>query len=209
MRSDGLLGLSTSRSRWSSLSRIDGRARSARLVGAGLVAFSLAACSRPDATAQPEPAATAEPPAAAAPSPTVGPLAALVGETWNAAEIDWQSYEAGLAKAKAEKKPICLVLYTGWCPHCRNYSRVFDDAKVVAQAKRFVMIRVNADDHGDVAAKFQPDGGYVPRTFFLSPDGQLAADIKAPRPKFQYFFDERNPASLLEGMAEAARKFIR
>jgi thiol-disulfide isomerase/thioredoxin len=179
--------------------------RFAFLAACALHALALAACSRNDAEAKREPAAEAPP------NPTVGPLATIAaegGETWNAAQIDWQGYEAGLAKAKAEKKPICLVFYTGWCPHCRNYSRVFDDAKIVERAKSFVMIRLNADEHHDIAAKYQPDGGYVPRTFFLSPDGALAADIHAPRPKFLYFFDERNPASLLGGMEEALRKLV-
>jgi thiol:disulfide interchange protein len=176
------------------------------------LALVLPACGRSEA--KPDPDARA----AAAPNPSVGPLASLAtgtpapaaaAETWNEGAIAWQPYEAGLAQAKAEHRPVCLVLYTGWCPHCRNYSHVFEDARVVEKAKGFVMIRLNADDRQDVASKFQPDGGYVPRTFFLSPDGQLAADIHAPRPKFLYFFDERNPASLLDGMGEALRKFAR
>src|SRR5580692_10284584 len=71
-----------------------------------------------------------KPPAPAAPPARPGAPAPVV-ESWNTAQIDWQPYEAGLARAKAQKKPICLVLYTGWCPHCRNYSHVFDDPKVV------------------------------------------------------------------------------
>ena len=166
--------------------------------------LALAACGRAEADPRPEPAATAAP----EPNPTVGPLASIAaasGESWNAGQIDWQPYEGGLAKAKAEKKPVCLVLFTNWCPHCRNYSRIFDDAKVVERSKGFVMIRLDADDRQDVATKFQPDGGYVPRTFFLSPEGVLAADIHAPRPKYRYFFDERNPASILAGMEQALR----
>jgi thiol-disulfide isomerase/thioredoxin len=134
---------------------------------------------------------------------------APVVESWNTAQIDWQPYEAGLARAKAQKKPICLVLYTGWCPHCRNYSHVFDDPQVVARAKDFVMIRANADEQPAIAAKFVPDGGYVPRTFFLSPDGTLDPEIHAPRPKFLYFFDEREPRSLLAGMDTARHKLVR
>lgn len=185
--------------------------RAASIAIASMI-LALAACGRPEGDAK------ADPPApSAAPNPTVGPLASMVdsdrngtrGETWNAAQIDWQSYTAGLAKAKAEHKPICLVLYTGWCPHCRNYSKVFDDARVVDQAKRFVMIRLNADDENDVARKYQPDGGYVPRTFFLSPDGDMAADIHAPRPRYRYFFDERDPNSILGGMTAALAKFAR
>ncbi len=131
------------------------------------------------------------------------------GETWNAQQIDWQGYEAGLARAKAEHKPVCLVLYTDWCPHCRNYSHVFDDPRVVERAKAFVMVRANADQEADLAGKFAKDGGYVPRTFFLRPDGTLDADVHAPRPKFLYFFDERDPGSLLAGMDESLRKLAR
>lgn len=193
-----------------SLARSFARSIVPALAPALALGFVLVGCGRPEAKPDPAAAGTGaveEPPASIARAAPGN--AAAAGETWNAAQIDWQPYEAGLARARAENKPVCLVLYTGWCPHCRNYSRVFDDAKVVEQAKRFVMIRLNADEHQDVASKFQPDGGYVPRTFFLSPDGQLAADIHAPRPKYMYFYDERNPASLMGGMADALRKLVR
>jgi thiol-disulfide isomerase/thioredoxin len=194
------------------------------LAPAALVALlALSACGRGDA-----PGARADTTAEPAPNPTVGPLASLVpvaagdgtrpaggrvastgGEGWNAAQIDWQPYEAGLARAKAQKKPVCLVFYTSWCPHCKNYSHVFDDPGVVAKAKELVMIRLDADAEGDVARKFQPDGGYVPRTFFLAPDGTLDPEIHAARPKFLYFFDEQSPASILTAMGEAVRKLAR
>jgi hypothetical protein len=135
--------------------------------------------------------------------------AAAGGETWNAQQIDWQPYEAGLARAREQKKPVCLVIYTNWCPHCRNYSHVFDDPKVVERARDFVMIRANADEEGAVAGRYAKDGGYVPRTFFLGPDGTLDPEIHAPREKFLYFFDERDPASLLAGMETAVRKLVR
>lgn len=149
--------------------------------------------------------------------PTVGAAAPVLAqglapasaETWNAAQIDWQPYEAGLARAKAQNKPVCLVFYTGWCPHCRAYSHVFDDPKVVARAKDFVMIRANADDQADLAGQYSKDGGYVPRTFFLAPDGTLDPEIHAPRPKFLYFFDEHNPSALLAGMEAALHKLVK
>lgn len=147
----------------------------------------------------------APPPALA--RPPVG--AAATDESWNVAQIDWQPYEAGLGRARAQNKPVCLVLYTSWCPHCRNYSRVFDDPQVVERARSFVMVRANADEEPALAGKFVPDGGYVPRTFFLAPDGTLDPEIHAPRPKFLYFYDERSPASLLDGMGQALRKLVR
>lgn len=171
----------------------------------------LGACGREASDGiAPDPAASSAPPAAPARNAGArGARAAATAETWNAAQIEWQPYEAGLARAKAQNKPVCLVLYTNWCPHCRNYSHVFDDAKVVEEARKFVMIKVNADEESAIAKQYQRDGSYIPRTFFLAPDGTLDPDIHAPRPKFMYFYDEKNAGPLLAGMAEALKKLVK
>src|SRR5690348_4328310 len=98
---------------------------------------------------------------------------AYAGGDWNDGQIAWKSYEDGLAAAKKEQKPICLIFYTDWCPHCRNYSGVFHDAKVVERAKDFVMIRLDKDKNAEISKKYAPDGEYIPRTYFLAPDGTL------------------------------------
>ncbi len=183
--------------------------RALRAPAAVALALALGACAaepdktRPEASATP-PAAQA--PAAQDPAARPRPAAPVMNETWNAAQIDWQEHDAGLAKAKAEKKPVCLVFYTDWCPHCKNYSHVFEDPKVVERAREFVMVRVNGDRNRELSQKYSPDGAYVPRTYFLSPDGSLMEDVHAPRPKFKYFYDEHDPASLLAGMDAAKKK---
>lgn len=173
-----------------------------------LVAPALAgtACKSDPAAPQKEAPASELGPVAPA---RVAPPAPGEGESWNTAQIEWYDYTSGLARAKAENRPICLVFYTTWCPHCKNYSRVFDDPRVVEQAKSFVMIRVDADQDSDVAKNFSKDGSYIPRTFFLAPDGTPDFDVHAPRPKYAYFYDERDPGALLGGMAEAKRKMVR
>lgn len=178
-----------------------------------------ASCKGDDTTASaaPEkapaeaPARVAEAPQAPQAAPQAAPRAAQAAgaESWNDAQIAWQPYEAGLAKAKAENKPVCLVFHTGWCPHCRNYSRVFEDPRVVAKAHDFVMVRVNPDEQTAIGERHAPDGSYVPRTFFLSPGGEMLADVHAPRPQYIHFYDERDPASLLAGMDAALRKVAR
>jgi len=132
-------------------------------------------------------------------------LARAAGD-WNDAQIQWRSYADGLAEAKKESKPICLIFYTDWCPHCANYSKVFHDPKVVAEAKDFVMIRLNGDQEKELSKQFAVDGAYIPRTFFLSSAGKLDESIHAPRDKFKYFYDEANPASVLAGMEAAKAK---
>jgi thiol-disulfide isomerase/thioredoxin len=127
---------------------------------------------------------------------------------WNAAQIAWQPYEAGLAQAKAQNKPVCLVFSTTWCPHCKNYSHVFEDPRVVAHARDFVMVHLDSDVQEGIASKYAIDGGYIPRTFFLGPDGKVDPTIHAPRPTSRYFYDEHDPSSLLAAMDTARRKLV-
>src|SRR5262245_6679204 len=114
-------------------------ARTRGLLLAPVLVLALAACGR-DSAEDPLPAPPAVTTAAAPVRPAPAP-AAHGDETWNAAAIDWQTYDAGLARAKAQNKPVCLVLYANWCPHCRNFSKVFDDPKIVERARDFVMIK--------------------------------------------------------------------
>jgi len=113
---------------------------------------------------------------------------------------------AGLAAAKKDGKPVCLVFFTEWCPHCTNYAKVFHDPKIVATAGKFVMIRLDKDQHEALSTQYAPDGQYIPRTFFLSSAGVLDPALAAPREKYRYFYDESDPASLLAGMDAALAK---
>ena len=133
-------------------------------------------------------------------------LTARAGGDWNDGQIGWQPYDAGLAAAKKAKKPVCLVFYTEWCPHCANYSAVFHDPRVVERAKRFVMIRADKDKDAELSRRYAPDGEYIPRTYFLASDGTLEPGIHAPRERFRYFYDERDPGSVLAGMEQALGK---
>ncbi len=127
-------------------------------------------------------------------------------EDWNDGQIQWMGYDEGLAAAKAQHKPVCLIFYTEWCPHCRNYRTVFQAPAVVEKARQFVMIRLDKDKNRVLSAKYAPDGEYIPRTLFLAPDGTIDESIHAPRAQYRYFYDEGNPVSLLAGMDEALRK---
>ena len=131
---------------------------------------------------------------------------ARAAEDWNDKEVAWKSYDDGLAQAKKEGKPICLIFFTEWCPHCQHYSGVFHDPKVVEKSKQFVMIRLDKDKNADISKKYAPDGEYIPRTYFLASDGTLDPEIHAPRDQFKYFYDEMQPGGVLTGMDDALKK---
>jgi protein-disulfide reductase (glutathione) len=181
-------------------------AASAPVAAAGaLAAASSAAGARStNAASAPVAAPSAAPAAMPLAAPSASPTAAA--RDWNDAAIAWRDYEPGLAEARAERKPVLLVFFTEWCPHCRNYKQVFHDPEVVAAAKDFVMIRVDRDRFPAVSARYAPDGEYIPRTYFLSPDGTLDPSIHASRDQYLYFFDEHDPAPLLAAAKEAREK---
>ena len=135
-----------------------------------------------------------------------GGMARAGVEDWNDAQIKWMSYDDGLKAAKETHRPICLIFYTTWCPHCANYSKVFSNADVVKKAQSFVMIRLDKDKNDTVSAQYKPDGDYIPRTYFLSADGKLDESLTEGREQFKYFYSEQDPASILAGMDRALKK---
>lgn len=137
----------------------------------------------------------------------IGGTAHAASDDWNNAKIKWMGYEEGLAAAKASNKPICLIFYTTWCPHCTNYQKVFDNPAVVEKSKSFVMIKLDKDQNKEISAKYKPDGEYIPRTYFLSPDGKLDEELSENRPQFKYFYNENDPSSILGGMDRALARF--
>ena len=169
--------------------------------------FTAAAFAALGATVTAARADAAAPAAPAAAAPKPAEPAQKSGHDWNDAGISWLAYDKGLAQARSEKKPVCLVFYTEWCPHCGRYASVFKDARVVEKSKQFVMIRLDRDANKEISAQYKPDGEYIPRTYFLTKDAQLDADLHAPRANYLYFYDESNPDGILGGMDAALKKF--
>jgi thiol:disulfide interchange protein len=166
------------------------------------MAAALVACGKTQADEPSrDPASTASPTGAA----TTAPLSTT---GWNTSQIAWQTYADGMRLAKEQHRPVCLVFSTTWCPHCKNYSHVFEDPRVVAEARDFVMIHLDSDVDEAVSSKYSLDGSYIPRTFFLSPDGTVDPSIHAPRPRSMYFYDERDPSQLLAAMDTAHHKLV-
>ncbi|MBC3786810.1 thioredoxin family protein [Spirosoma utsteinense] len=85
------------------------------------------------------------------------------------------SWQAALAEARLQNKPIFLDVYTTWCPPCRRMAReAFPNAKVAEKYNaRFVNYQINAEfGEGADLARTYAVGSY-PTLLFIAPNGEL------------------------------------
>lgn len=77
----------------------------------------------------------------------------LMGVAVHAGDSSWLSFDAGLEKAKEEKKPVLVDFYTDWCHWCKVMDeKTFNEKNVKAKLeKHFVTVRINAEDQSEQA----------------------------------------------------------
>jgi len=79
-------------------------------------------------------------------------------------------FREALAKARSESKPIVLDFNASWCVPCQRMLReTFPNEKVARLLERFVLIKVDTDQHPALANKYGAVG--LPDVRLLSPTG--------------------------------------
>lgn len=65
----------------------------------------------------------------------------------NGSELEWLSYNDGLAKAKNEKKILLIDFYTDWCGWCKKMdANTYSSKKVIDYLKKhFVVVKLNPE----------------------------------------------------------------
>ena len=83
------------------------------------------------------------------------------------------SYDAALATAKKEGKPVVLVFSASWCPPCQSMKKnVYPSAEVKPMHDKFVWayLDVDVEANAKAAEKFGVQG--IPHIQFLSSEGK-------------------------------------
>lgn len=127
-----------------------------------------------------------------------------MADLWNGAEIAWRPVGPGIREATRTGKPLIMLFHASWCTSCKRYRQVWKDPGVVAQSKNFVMVLVDVDADPGANGAFSPDGTYVPRTIFYTPEGDVMKDVHGKDPEYPHTIDLDDPAELRRLMQKAA-----
>ncbi len=89
--------------------------------------------------------------------------------------IPWiESLPEGLKSAKKAKKLVFVDFWAEWCVPCKRMLKTtYVDPKVVARAKRFVPVLLNADKVKEITAKYKIEA--IPVALFLDAKGKVIA----------------------------------
>ena len=116
----------------------------------------------------------------------------------------WQEFEPALARAVEERKAVMVVVYADWCPKCRALAPLFRDGPLAAASARVVPVLANHDKRPEwLEAKLGDTANYVPRVYFLGPDGKVRRDIVSDNEKFPHFFHPNKPEKLVAAIDRA------
>lgn len=91
--------------------------------------------------------------------------------------INWQSYDKGLAMAKAQNKKIFLYFHADWCHYCKKMKKTtFKNADLINYLnKHFISIMVNVDKEKKIARFYRVRG--LPTLWFLKDDSTKLSRI--------------------------------
>jgi len=118
--------------------------------------------------------------------------------------VHWQTWEEGSKEAAIHGKPMFLLVFGHWCPHCRELMPVFRDPEIARLSRNFVMVHQDTDERPPWLARYGHIATYVPRIFFLYPDGALASDITSGNAQFPYYYQPSNIGALRASMHKGA-----
>lgn len=147
-----------------------GSLRAAVLALASLALWT--GCNRGSTATSPADSAASSPPAAQAAS-------------GQAAAIDFvHGYRQGTQAAREQSKPMLLFFTAEWCGYCHAMElETLRDPRIVALAKHFVCVVVDADAEPDVCRLFRVRG--YPTVQFVSPRGVALNRLVGKQPVAQ------------------------
>ena len=85
--------------------------------------------------------------------------------------------DEALARAKTENKLIVLDFFAEWCAPCKRMEKTtFIEARVASLLTRCVLVRIDTDQHAELAERIDVVG--LPDIRLVRPDGEVIRHFK-------------------------------
>ncbi|RUS74593.1 hypothetical protein EGW08_017635 [Elysia chlorotica] len=142
----------------------------------------------------------------AALAPWLKSLAALSTATlhrgWGE-NIEWHSFNDAMKKAASENKHIMVIIHVMTCPACISNKYWFSRSKAIAElSQHFVMVNAQPSEIPRVIKELAPDGHYVPRILFMTPNGRVLRGVGTGHPEYNYvYMDEHQLVRNMKNLA--------
>jgi thioredoxin-related protein len=102
--------------------------------------------------------------------------------------LDTSSYNSALEASKTQGKPVFIMLYADWCPHCTQMkNNVFNDASVTDYLKsNFICLTKNVDQEEGVELKNKFGTKSLPAFLFIDKNETLLYALKGEMKKQEF-----------------------
>jgi thioredoxin-related protein len=101
------------------------------------------------------------------------PVALMLSNMALGQEIQWHTYNDGMARGKFENKRVFIHFWAEWCAACKTMEKnTFSDPDVVAALNEdFIPVKVNADREVTTASIYRVQA--LPDNWFIAADGEI------------------------------------
>ncbi|XP_077291059.1 thioredoxin domain-containing protein 12-like [Arctopsyche grandis] len=116
-------------------------------------------------------------------------------------QYSWsESLPAALEEARSRSAPILLMIHKSWCGACKALKPKFAASESLLKlSQHFVMVNLMDEDEPS-DSNYSPDGGYIPRILFLTPNGHVLENIYNEMGSLQHKYFYSQPEDIVKSM---------
>ena len=84
-------------------------------------------------------------------------------------QVNWVDYSSALSDSS---RPTMIILHKSWCAACKNLKpKLAENLDFEELSQKFSMVNAGEDNELHNNVDLSVDGSYIPRIFFLDPQG--------------------------------------
>ena len=120
-------------------------------------------------------------------------------------QIHWVEYSSAVSDSS---KPTMVILHKSWCSACKNLkSKLAESLEFQELSAKFSMVNAGETEDLHDNTDLNIDGSYIPRIFFLDPQGQVLPEVYNTNgnPSYKYFYFNAN--TVLSSMRQVLEDF--